>query len=150
MHKIKQMIKYIATLLLTVLFVACNNGKGQQPSEENEDPKAKEILQGIWLDDETETPLMRIIGDTIYYSDAQSAPVYFKILKDTLYTYGKGCRQYYEDCYIEVNILFGSILWLIILSSSISRKILMIHWHSPLSRSKLFRPIQKSLRRTVW
>ena len=80
MHKIKQMIKYIATLLLTVLFVACNNGKGQQPSEENEDPKAKEILQGIWLDDETETPLMRIIGDTIYYSDAQSAPVYFKIL----------------------------------------------------------------------
>ena len=79
MHKIKQMIKYIATLLLTVLFVACNNGKGQQPSEENEDPKAKEILQGIWLDDETETPLMRIIGDTIYYSDAQSAPVYFKI-----------------------------------------------------------------------
>ena len=86
MHKIKQMIKYIATLLLTVLFVACNNGKGQQPSEENEDPKAKEILQGIWLDDETETPLMRIIGDTIYYSDAQSAPVYFKILKDTLYS----------------------------------------------------------------
>lgn len=144
MHKIKQMIKYIATLLLTVLFVACNNGKGQQPSEENEDPKAKEILQGIWLDDETETPLMRIIGDTIYYSDAQSAPVYFKILKDTLYTYGN------IKLTSRVNILFGSILWLIILSSSISRKILMIHWHSPLSRLKLFRPIQKSLRRTVW
>lgn len=148
MHKIKQMIKYIATLLLTVLFVACNNGKGQQPSEENEDPKAKEILQGIWLDDETETPLMRIIGDTIYYSDAQSAPVYFKILKDTLYTYGKDVTHYQIDKQSEYS--FGSILWLIILSSSISRKILMIHWHSPLSRSKLFRPIQKSLRRTVW
>lgn len=36
-------------MLLTVLFVACNNGKGQQPSEENEDPKAKEILQGLAL-----------------------------------------------------------------------------------------------------
>lgn len=148
MHKIKQMIKYIATLLLTVLFVACNNGKGQQPSEENEDPKAKEILQGIWLDDETETPLMRIIGDTIYYSDAQSAPVYFKILKDTLYTYGKDVTHYQIDKQSEYS--FGSILWLIILSSSISRKILMIHWHSPLSRLKSFRPIQKSLRRTVW
>ena len=27
---------------------------------------AKELLQGIWLDDETESPLMRIEGDTIY------------------------------------------------------------------------------------
>lgn len=109
MHKIKQMIKYIATLLLTVLFVACNNGKGQQPSEENEDPKAKEILQGIWLDDETETPLMRIIGDTIYYSDAQSAPVYFKILKDTLYTYGKDVTHYQIDKQSEYSFWFHSL-----------------------------------------
>ncbi|EXZ24213.1 putative lipoprotein, partial [Bacteroides fragilis str. S13 L11] len=103
------MIKYIATLLLTVLFVACNNGKGQQPSEENEDPKAKEILQGIWLDDETETPLMRIIGDTIYYSDAQSAPVYFKILKDTLYTYGKDVTHYQIDKQSEYSFWFHSL-----------------------------------------
>ena len=29
--------------------------------------------------------------------------------QDTLYTYGKGCRQYYEDCYIEgtVDFIFG-------------------------------------------
>ena len=30
-------------------------------------------------------------------------------LQDTLYTYGKGCRQYYEDCYVEgtVDFIFG-------------------------------------------
>ena len=29
--------------------------------------------------------------------------------QDTLYTYGKGCRQYYEDCYVEgtVDFIFG-------------------------------------------
>lgn len=29
--------------------------------------------------------------------------------QDTLYTYGRGCRQYYEDCYIEgtVDFIFG-------------------------------------------
>ena len=101
------MIKYIATLLLMVLFVACNNGKGQQPSEDNEDPKAKEILQGIWLDDETETPLMRIIGDTIYYADTQSTPVYFKVLKDTLYTYGKDITRYQIDKQSEYSFWFS-------------------------------------------
>lgn len=40
--------------------------------------------------------------------------VYFKKCKflgcqDTLYTYGKGCRQYYDNCYIEgtVDFIFG-------------------------------------------
>lgn len=40
--------------------------------------------------------------------------VYFKACRflgnqDTLYTYGKGCRQYYEDCYVEgtVDFIFG-------------------------------------------
>lgn len=39
---------------------------------------------------------------------------YFKACRflgnqDTLYTYGKGCRQYYEDCYVEgtVDFIFG-------------------------------------------
>lgn len=83
------MIKYLITSFLIVLFIACKgNGKEQNSSTDNEDLLAKEMLQGIWLDDDTEAPLMHIVGDTIYYADPQSAPVYFKILKDTFYTYG--------------------------------------------------------------
>lgn len=83
------MIKHLTTSLLIILFIACS-GKGKETNspEISEDFLAKDMLQGIWLDNDTEVPLMRIMGDTIYYTDPQSAPVYFKIWKDTFYTYG--------------------------------------------------------------
>lgn len=83
------MLKHIATsFLIIILFVACNSRGKEGSSEIHEDTIAKKMLQGVWLDDETEAPLMHVAGDTIYYADSQSVPVYFKIWKDTLYTYG--------------------------------------------------------------
>ena len=43
-------------------------------------------------------------GDRMYFKNCR-----FLGYQDTLYTYGKGCRQYYEDCYIEgtVDFIFG-------------------------------------------
>lgn len=103
------MIKYIAISLLMVLFVACNNTRKQNPSEQNEDIQAKELLQGIWLDDENDIPLMQIKGDTIYYADSQSIPVYFKIIKDTLYTYGNELTCYLIDRQTEHTFSFHSL-----------------------------------------
>lgn len=40
---------------------------------------------------------MRIEGDTIYYADSQSAPITFKIIRDTLYTYGNDTTYYKID-----------------------------------------------------
>lgn len=92
------MIKIVAISLGAIFFAACSGNKNPQSSEpETEDLSAKELLQGIWLDDETESPLMRVDGDTIYYSDAQSAPIAFKIIKDTLYTYGNDTTSYKID-----------------------------------------------------
>ena len=54
------MIKYVAISLLTVLLMACNSTQRQNSSEQNEDIKAKQLLQGIWLDDESDVPLMQI------------------------------------------------------------------------------------------
>ena len=88
--------------------MACTGNKNSYFSEEEkEDSNAKEMLQGIWLNDETESPLMRVEGDTIFYADSQSAPIAFKIIRDTLYTYGndttyyKMYRQlpYHSNCY---------------------------------------------------
>ena len=43
-------------------------------------------------------------ADRAYFKNCR-----FLGFQDTLYTYGKGCRQYYEDCYIEgtVDFIFG-------------------------------------------
>ena len=37
---------------------------------------------------------MRISGDTIYYADPQNAPVYFKVLRDTIYLRGNTLTAY--------------------------------------------------------
>ena len=64
---------------MAILFAACSGNKSPHSlQQEKEDLSAKELLQGIWLDDETESPLMRVEGDTIYYADAQSTPIAFK------------------------------------------------------------------------
>ena len=67
------------------------------------------MLQGIWLDDETESPLMRVEGDTIFYADSQSAPIAFKIIRDTLYTYGNDTTYYKIDKQAEHIFWFHSI-----------------------------------------
>lgn len=45
-----------------------------------------------------------VSGDRAYFKNCR-----FLGNQDTLYTYGKGCRQYYEECYIEgtVDFIFG-------------------------------------------
>ena len=90
--------------------MACTGNKNSYFSEEEkEDSNAKEMLQGIWLDDETESPLMRVEGDTIYYADVQSTPIAFKIIRDTLYTYGNDTTYYKIDKQAEHIFWFHSI-----------------------------------------
>lgn len=71
------------------LWTACSSkpeaSKSEKPqAEEKESKEAKTMLQGIWVDDETEEVSFRAIGDTIYYPDTISQPTYFKIVKDSL------------------------------------------------------------------
>ena len=87
-------MKYVVLSLMVLFSASCGGNKNPNFLElEEEDIAAKELLQGIWLDDETESPLMRVEGDTIYYADSQSAPITFKVMRDTLYTYGNGLLQ---------------------------------------------------------
>ena len=103
------MIKFITTSLLTILLIACNNTKIQNSLEESENVKAKELMQGIWIDDESDIPLLFIKGDTIYYANSQSTPVYFKIIKDTLYTFGNELARYQIDKQTEYSFSFHSL-----------------------------------------
>ena len=52
---------------------------------------------------------MRVEGDTIYYADAQSTPIAFKIMRDILYTYGNDTTYYKIDKQGEHIFWFHSI-----------------------------------------
>ena len=103
-------MKNVAVSLMAIFFAACSGNKSPHSlQQEKEDLSAKGLLQGIWLDDETESPLMRVEGDTIYYADVQSTPIAFKIIRDTLYTYGNDTTYYKIDKQGEHIFWFHSI-----------------------------------------
>ena len=82
------MYKSYLIVVLAAMFSACGANQDKEALQE-EDREAKEKLQGIWLDDNTEAAVLQVAGDTIYYADAAVAPVAFKIIGDTLTTYGQ-------------------------------------------------------------
>ena len=71
-----------------LLFVACKQQQSQNflgsLPEGQEDIEAKAMLQGIWIESETEEVSFRAVGDTIYYPDSTSQPAYFRIVNDSL------------------------------------------------------------------
>ena len=87
----------IFTMLSTVfvvLLVACSSK--EQPSNrravESESREAKNLLQGIWLDDETGEVSFRALGDSIFYPDSINQPTFFKIVHDSLVLSSVGAR----------------------------------------------------------
>lgn len=65
-------------------FVSCGGGKAADEPLAMEDKYAKALFQGIWIDEETESVVFRVEGDTVYYPDAINMPMYFSIVGDTL------------------------------------------------------------------
>ena len=77
-------------VLMTLLFIVTACGQKEQKQEPavdaapQENLEAKAMLQGVWMDSETEEVMLKAEGDTIYYADATNLPVYFRIMGDSL------------------------------------------------------------------
>ena len=65
-----------------VVLVACRQNNS---SSLLDDKEAKEMLQGVWVDEESGDVSFRVSGDTLYFADATSMPTYFRISGDSLY-----------------------------------------------------------------
>ena len=67
-----------------LLMAGCSGRQPEVQAQSEEDREAKALMQGVWVDAETEDPTFRVAGDTIFYADSTSMPAYFKIVDDSL------------------------------------------------------------------
>lgn len=92
---------FAAGLLLT----ACSGAR--TPVEQKEDLTAKALLQGVWLNEESDLPWVKVEGDTLYYPDALHAPATFRVVHDSIYiTNAFGVMAYKIDRQSEYSFWF--------------------------------------------
>lgn len=87
----KCFIKFIWCAVLAIAVAACGEKK---QTERVYDPQAKEMLQGIWLDADDESIVLRVAGDTLYYNEEGAQPVAILVTSDTLYLCGEEETRY--------------------------------------------------------
>ena len=80
--------------LLLVSMGSCKKGREKAQEARQEDLGAKKMLQGIWVDEDEQDVAFKAKGDTIYYPDSTSQPVYFQIFDDTLVLHGANEAKY--------------------------------------------------------
>jgi hypothetical protein len=83
----KHLLKLFLLSSTAYLLLACSGGKGTSDGSLSvvENQAAKEMLQGLWVDSETEEISFWAKGDTIYYPDSMSQPTYFAVVGDSLH-----------------------------------------------------------------
>lgn len=74
----------VLLLLLLVALASCKRKSDVAVVTSSEDVQAKSMLQGVWVDSETEEVSFRVKGDTIYFPDSVSQPAFFRIVDDSL------------------------------------------------------------------
>lgn len=82
--------QFVWLSLPLVLFIVSCSDTGRQA----EDVEAMQLMQGIWINTEGNTPSIMARGDSIYYPDSTSLPVRFWIYKDSLYMKGRVLTRY--------------------------------------------------------
>ena len=81
-------LKLIFGLILLVVVSCSTPPKEVKKVEESTDPNVKSQLQGVWLDRNTESPVLKIEGDTIVYASKNDSRMPYKLVNDTLFVMG--------------------------------------------------------------
>lgn len=99
------MRKVLLPAFFMFLVAACTSNGGKKESEglNEQDRLASQQLQGIWVDDNTGLPVLKIKGDSIYLASQVNTPFCFSISGDTLIAYGSE-RVTYRIIRLEDNI----------------------------------------------
>ena len=74
----------IICVLLLIATVSCKQS-GKPLDERKESREAKVLMQGLWVDEESEEVFFKMEGDSVYYPDSLILPSRFRIIDDSLY-----------------------------------------------------------------
>lgn len=74
---------YLLGLALALSLTGCKD-RPKDAAGVAEDTEAEAMLQGVWVDNDTEEVTFKVKNDTIFYPDTTSLPATFKIYGDTL------------------------------------------------------------------
>ena len=77
-----------ACLAVAVSLASCGQHAPSGGQQTEEDHAAREMLQGVWIDEDANDVAFRVKGDTVYYPDSVSVPVRFRVSGDTLVLMG--------------------------------------------------------------
>lgn len=88
-------LKYIVLVLTFGVLLSGCASRSAQGDALPESREAKQLMQGLWADSETESLVFKIQGDSVYYPDTTSMTAYFRINEDTLYI-GSAARYHIE------------------------------------------------------
>lgn len=81
--------------LLTLILSSCTAPAGKQNKvQKATDPNVKSQLQGTWLDRNTESPVLKIDGDSLFYASNSDVMMPYKLFDDTLFVYGLHTSAY--------------------------------------------------------
>lgn len=87
-------VVFLLLLSLAISVSSCRKRSGNENSTPEENLAAKKMLQGIWVDEDEQDVAFKAKGDTIFYPDSTSQPVYFQIIDDTLVLKGANVSKY--------------------------------------------------------
>lgn len=82
-------------LLSSLILVGCRKQETKVPFVEEENAHSKELMQGVWVDEDEGSVVFLAKGDTISYVDSLSESVYFMIVNDTLILKGSKPSKYH-------------------------------------------------------
>ena len=80
------MRKVLSVTLFVFLIAACTGSveKKEEKAEDERNQLIMQYLQGIWVDDNTGLPMLKIKNDSIFLASQVNAPFCFSISGDTL------------------------------------------------------------------
>lgn len=83
--------RMLSLVLLLLVLVAC--GQKQAASQQRpENREAKQLLQGVWTNTDTDDIIFKMQGDSVYFPDSTSQPAYFLVTGDSLFIGSAGYR----------------------------------------------------------